>query len=129
MGYCMSMQDCKFLIKQEMTPELFSKLKNFLSTNKLMWVDSRYLEDANNIEDLFDEIRYDIRRDLDNNIVSIDFFGEKLGDDLRIFQEMAEFVEDGSYIEMSGEDNCMWRWCFKGGECKEIEPKIVWESQ
>ena len=128
MGYCMSMQNCEFLIKKEMIPALFSKLKEFLSTNRLKWVDSRYLEEANNVEYLFDEIRYDIRRDLDNNIVWIEFFGEKLGDDLRIFQEIAEFVEDGSYIEMSGEDGCVWRWVFKGGKCDEVFPKIVWES-
>jgi sugar O-acyltransferase (sialic acid O-acetyltransferase NeuD family) len=53
---------------------------------------------------------------------------EKLGDDFIIFQSIAKFVQDGTYIEMVGEDGDKWRWLFKNGICKEIYPIITWED-
>jgi len=50
----------------------------------------------------------------------------KLWDHDEMCKQIAPYVEDGSYIEMSGEDGAMWRWVFKHGECHEISAVITW---
>jgi hypothetical protein len=60
------------------------------------------------------------------DIVGLTFYGEKMGDDSFLFEHLAPYVEDDSYIEMSGEDNYNWRWVFKNGTMTEISPEIIW---
>jgi hypothetical protein len=55
------------------------------------------------------------------------FDGEKLGDDEEFFNKIAPFVEEDSYIEISGEEGAIWRWCFKNGTIKEQSANISWE--
>lgn len=55
------------------------------------------------------------------------FEGEKYSDLMdEVLSEIAPFVEDGSYFELAGEDNAMWRWVLKNGRVYEIYPKIIW---
>lgn len=61
-------------------------------------------------------------------ITGIQFNGEYQGDDYKIFELLAEFVEDESYIEITGEDGDKWRWVFNKGKVKEIKPKLVWSD-
>jgi hypothetical protein len=60
--------------------------------------------------------------------VRIHFEGEKIGQEDLLFEAIAPWVRDGSYIEMSGEDDAMWRWFFHAGECHEVTPTIIWEE-
>lgn len=39
---------------------------------------------------------------------------------------IAPCVEEGSYFEIVGGNNSMWRWVFKNGKCFEIYPQITW---
>jgi hypothetical protein len=59
-------------------------------------------------------------KDDDHNIIDLEFTGEKLGDDTKLFNCIAQFVEDDSYIEMVGEDGDVWRWVFKNGNCEKV---------
>jgi hypothetical protein len=61
------------------------------------------------------------------DIEYIEFIGEKLGQDFLLFQTIAPFVEDGSFIQMHGEDGCIWQWQFKNGTCKEKNGKLIFE--
>ena len=47
------------------------------------------------------------------------FDGEKLGDDAILFEAIAPYVKKGSFIEMNGEDGCIWQWQFNGKTCIE----------
>jgi len=93
------------------------------------WVDTRKFLRAETLEDAFRAWRWAI--DIDENTgdaVAIEFEGDKLGDDEKFFKAIAPFVEDGSYIDMIGEDGYAWRWLFGGGKLKEISGEIVFRE-
>lgn len=49
----------------------------------------------------------------------LSFIGQKAGEDDALFAAIAPFVEAGSFIDMIGEDNAIWRWYFDGQELQE----------
>lgn len=51
----------------------------------------------------------------------------KITEEDDMFAALAPFVEAGSWIEMVGEDNCLWRYVFDGEKCSEEYPEIVWD--
>lgn len=65
----------------------------------------------------------------DGDIVGIQFTGCFVPD-MNLMKYAAAYVTDGSFIEMCGEQNDYWRYVFKGGKLKEVEPKttIEWEE-
>jgi hypothetical protein len=133
MGYCMDLQEKKFKIRKENAENVVNALKEFAKNfkgtydNRIMWVDKSILINSESIEESFDEIRYPLTTDTNGDYIIDYFSGEKLGDDTQIFMAIAPFVEDGSYIEMSGEDGTLWRWVFKNGKCEEKYPEIKWD--
>lgn len=72
------------------------------------------------LKDAMADWRFPIELDDDLNVVDIGFTGEKLGDEKQMFEVIAPFVEDGSYIEMQGEDGDVWRWEFTGDSVEEV---------
>jgi hypothetical protein len=76
---------------------------------------------------LMDEWRWEVELDDDGNVCNISFNGQKLGDDMILFKAIAPFVAAGSYIEMQGEDDCLWRWVFDGKTCTEKYANISWD--
>lgn len=66
--------------------------------------------------------RYDL--DLEKN--SVQFFGEKRGDDEIFWSTLAPFMENGSYLEWHGEDGAQWRWVFQDGEMNTFEMVPSW---
>lgn len=76
----------------------------------------------------FGDLRWNVNVDVDYNIIAIQFGGENLWDDKSLFEAVAPYVEDGSFIEMTGDEGEKWRWVFKDGGLKEIYAKVVWEE-
>lgn len=103
MGYCMSMNDSTFFVPTENTGRVLAVMQHQ---------------------------PYELKFDDNGDIVDISFYGDKLGNDLKAFQKIAPFVQDGSFIEMEGEDNETWRWVFKNGKCREVKAKVsvTWEE-
>ena len=102
MGYCASMNSSTFRVKTENTARILSKMTRF---------------------------GYEPEMDDDGNIVGVEFVGEKISySEDTMFDAIAPYVEDGSFIEMTGEDGCMWRWVFKNGTCKEQRATITWDD-
>jgi len=60
------------------------------------------------------------------NVIGIKFEGENNGSDKEIFEVIAPYVEEGSYIEMCGEEGEIWRWVFDGKTCVEKTPTVKW---
>jgi hypothetical protein len=117
MGYCMSLQDSKFFIKEENKEDVLSAVKDLVSSksdNYFSWVVSSNALRATNLVEMFDEWRWGVYEDEFGNIINIDFTGEKIGDDEVLFQTIAKYVEQGSFIQMVGEDGHIWRWFFDG---------------
>lgn len=128
MGYCISMKDSKFAIRKENKEKALDLLKQFVKKiGDLTWVDCSVVLESETLYEALEECRYELEEDSEGNVVDIYFVGEKIGEDHSIFNSIAPAIEDGSYIEMLGEDGCLWRWIFNDGVCKEKDAKILWE--
>lgn len=142
MGYYMSQGDCSFFIPVENIKDMLKVIHNLANCEGAMsggqysggkktsshysWVNMKFPE-YNDIVEVFDCWRWHIEVDKESgNILDIGFNGEKLGDDFILFNAIAPFVKPGSFIEMHGEDNAMWRWYFNGETCIEQYPTITW---
>lgn len=103
MGNCMSMNDSTFFVSTENVGRVLAVMQHQ---------------------------PYELKYDDDGNIVDISFYGEKLGDDLNVFQKIAPYVRAGSFLEMEGEDNEIWCWVFQNGKCREVKAKVqvTWEE-
>jgi len=102
MGYSAELVRCKFNVKTEHFGKVYKNLEN-----------KGYIPEA----------------DDDGNVIDLDFAGDKLAyDEDKMFQKIAPFVEDGSFIEMRGEDGAMWRWVFSDGKVREIKSKVIWDE-
>jgi len=91
------------------------------------WVTTKEFLKARHIEDALRAWRWDGYFDDDGNLLIVYFLGEKYGDDNILFEAIAPFVEDGGYIQMQGEDGCVWRWLFKDGKLEEQTGRIVFD--
>jgi hypothetical protein len=126
MGYKMNMKECKIMIKHENQNCALNALKEFTKDKQFAWVYSDVIQKCTNLEEALAEMRYQATFDEAGNIVDLEFTGEKLGDDTKLFNCIAPFVEDGSYIEMVGEDGDTWRWVFNNEICEKVYPSISW---
>jgi len=126
MGYCMNMRKCKIRIECENKNSALNILKQFTKGKQFAWVDSEVIQKCTNLEEALHEMRYEAILDDCSNIINLEFIGEKLGDDDKLFNYIAPFVEDGSYIEMAGEDGDIWRWVFTNTNCEWKCPELKW---
>lgn len=143
MGYYMNQNDCRFFVPADKVKDMIAAIHLLAKNESAMsgahysggekisshysWVNMNFV-DSNDVAEIFDCWRWSIEVDEQTgDIVDIYFDGEKLGDDFVLFKAIAPFVKPGSFIEMSGEDNCMWRWHFDGEKCVEKTPTITWD--
>lgn len=126
MGYCMEQMENKFCIRKENEEKALQALKELARKNKkLAWINSNTIIKANTLEDAINECGWELERDdEESDYNAIYFISEKLGDENIFFSAIAPYVESGSYIQMVGEDGCIWRYVFENGEMKEVEAKI-----
>jgi hypothetical protein len=100
--------------------------KTFASANQnLAFVKNESVVNASNIYDALSELRWSPHLDDEDNIENLEFTGEKLGDEQLLFDVIAAFVEDNSYIVVAGDDGKVWRWRFDGGKCHYELGKVV----
>jgi hypothetical protein len=136
MGYCIELIESNFVIEKSNTTNIVNALKDFAKNftdeyndDRIMWVDKENIIDSDNIEEIFEEIRYPLIKDNNENY-TIDYFcGEKLGDDFEIFKVIAPYIVDGSYLEYLGEDGEQWKYIFKNGECKVKSIKKSYDEE
>lgn len=73
------------------------------------------------LEHAMEEWRLPVSVDSDGNICSISFRGEKLGDEYKLFDTIAEYVTDNSYIIMGGSyDESRWCYLFNNNTVEEV---------
>ena len=145
MGYYIQQDDTSFFIAAADIPSVTNALKCLMAqvdakgsgrssrggkqVAHFAWVDTKrvtqYLE-AGDLEAALYEWRWELEFDPDGNIEGIMFRGEKSGDDLELWNSIAPWVREGSFIGMIGEDGYHWRWFFSDGGCKEQAATISW---
>lgn len=142
MGYYMSQMSSKFLIEKKNFRKCLEAIKaldpekdggkGFHCTaggpkiRHFAWVETEEYKEAKTLQEAINAWNWQPELDKEGNIVDIYFEGEKLGDEQILFNAIAPFVEKDSYIQMSGEDDSFWRWCFDGKICFENNPTITW---
>lgn len=133
MGYCMQMIEQDFFIPADKVPKVIDAIRRLgggettrdSTGAHYSWVQRDFAR-RDTVPEMMSAWRWEVETE-DGNIVSIEFCGEKLGDDHILFEAIAPFVKAGSYIEMSGEDGTRWRWVFDGKTCVEKTATISWE--
>lgn len=120
MSYYMTQRDISFYIRKELVPEAFKAIKGIEPLQP-------GITRANSIREAFRYRYWQPEIDRDGNITELEFVGERLDDDYTFFEALAPFVEPGSFIEMSGEDGCVWRWHFHNGKCYDEDAMITYE--
>ncbi|WP_346938235.1 hypothetical protein [uncultured Clostridium sp.] len=116
---------------------ILNKLSDFFKTEQFRWVNGFNIEDMTakedddetplELEEIWNDLRYEIQ-EKDDYYIIVDFLGEKLGDDLKLFNLIAEYCEDG-YIEFTGEDGERFRFVIKGNKAFEQYPDISWAEE
>lgn len=131
MGYYMTQECSEFRIDRKDHKDALEAVRALAGKetygDHFSWVSTSRFLGAKTLADALNAWRWEVEQDEDYNIVGIQFVGEKLGDDTILFKAIAPFVKPGSYIEMHGEDGCLWRWLFDGSGFSEKYAKVVWE--
>ena len=99
----------------------------------LMDVDPHWVQ-ASTMAEMLHAWHWDSAFDpITGDLTSINFAGEQLGDEETLFQALAPFVNQRSFIEMQGKDGEFWRWVFDGQQMRTQFPqgvrrhRIIWE--
>lgn len=118
------------ILKRNIVPVMETLIK-WSAEEKRSWVEHSNMEEAykkGDIEGMFDELGWYICFDPQENIDTIEFHQEKMGDEELWLREIAPFVEEGSYLQMRGEDGEMWRWVFYAKRFFTEDATVVWGS-
>lgn len=116
---------------------ILTDLKKFANENKkysdmyerLQWQDGEEILKAENIEECFDAIGYQLIED-DKGNFDIDYYSrEKLGDDAQILSNIAKYIETGSYIQYASDEGEIFRLVFDEDDCHWERPKISWKTR
>ena len=138
MGYDVSQVDSKFFMSHKNKVKALEALKRTATRKSEMrggdsngnkwfsFTDMDYIKDVH-LEDALEKFGLAVETNGDNDIISISVEGYKLGQEDIALEAIAPWVKSGSYIEMSGEDGCLWRWTFENKKFAEVEVKISWK--
>lgn len=137
----MDMMEAKFRILEKNQSKALKAIKALAGKETIKdssgkhysWVETKNFVEARYIEEAMTAWRWCVTYDDSiepnaNDITDINFEGEKLGDDIILFEAIAPYVEAGSYIQMQGEDGLIWRWVFNGKTVKEVNAKLSFDQ-
>ena len=80
------------------------------------------------------ELKALVEQELQQNPVLEEVIGEtsevseKLGEEDKLWEQIAPWVNDGSYIQCHGEDSAYWRWAFREGKFFFVEAQLHWDD-
>jgi hypothetical protein len=128
MGYCIDQGETQFTIKKDKQAGALEALKESARTRpRAEYYDAQILA-ATDLVEALGYCVFDATIDKDSgDIIDLDHRGEKLCDQERDLSLISPYVEEGSFIEFSGEDHATWRWLFKDEYMKQIEP--IWNME
>lgn len=136
MSYSIELIAREFFIPARAIPEAWEALRNLdpkdFGKDAFEWVEERVYR---NIDASFviaiNEWRYEVYHNHFGDIVDIEFLGENIGHCHFMFQAIAPFVEEGSYLQFEGEDGERWGYHFTQGSLTRFrcpnERLIVYE--
>lgn len=72
------------------------------------------------------QLPYQLQLDPDGNITGIKLSHCPIGEDFSVFQQIAPYVRDKSFILFSGEGQETWKLVFENGKCRKVTPQVIW---
>jgi len=130
MGYYVTLAGYDLTIPASKVHSCLCKL-NAMSHTKggYSWVsEPTHPSGFSDIMEAFEAWRYTVREERNGDITLESFDGEKLVDDDIFWSTVADFVEDGAYMDWEGEDNERWRYKFEGGKVIYLTGRIVYDQ-
>ena len=91
------------------------------------WINTKEYKDAQTLQDALSAWHWRTDTDNDGNIVNLHFDGEIFEDEQFLFDAIAPFVKEGSYIQIQEGDRTNWRWIFIKRECIIEQGTLAWE--
>lgn len=129
MGYYMYQVGCDFGIHAGKIQNVIEAIKEVAEdTPECYGLDMDIIRNGTTIQKIMEEFGWSPTIDYDGCVDGINFIAEKMGDDERLFEAIAPFVNEGSYIQMYGGDNDQWKWKFVNGKCIRKGLKLVEED-
>ena len=144
MGYliknCVEQRGCDFTIlsgkkvealefvRKKLLDEVNKKGNSYGADNynhSYLYVLNSSIIQAKTIEKLLLTFGYNPEVDETGNIISVNFEGEKLGQEYYLFEAIASFVQPYSWIEMEDENRDIWRWIFEDNTCRQIYAAVI----
>jgi hypothetical protein len=126
MGYYIQQRDTDFTIKAENCAAALAAVKAL--PGDYSWVDGAEVARADTLLKAVEAWNWDLIQDDDGSIGGVQFEASKAGDEEVLFGALAPFVEDGSYIEMQGEEGEIWRYTFRGGVLHEEVGQVTFTT-
>jgi hypothetical protein len=133
MGYTITVNQLEFSIQAHHFTDLMDHLikwhtKMKEETDVLRWIDHDHSLAMLNDGDLLAYLEawtYKPRIDITTgDICNLEFTGEKIGCEDRLWEQIAPWVTDESFINCTGEDGEMWRWYWRQGRFFVVEAEI-----
>jgi hypothetical protein len=135
MGYCITQTDSSFFIPKELFGPALQSILSIMTEEtsgevrqirNFSWVNTDKVLVAKTLPDALRAWRWSPTLDEDDNIIDLQFNGEKEGDDYTLFGAIAPYVKEESSISMAGEDHYRWRWFFDGRTVYEQKGMITY---
>lgn len=122
MGYSIYSTENSVRIPQEHAQKAFEASRRWFR-------DEDYTEEVACLDDIAMFFGYRATYDPVRFSIDVAYEGEKYDESaLGFLESIAEYIEDGSYIEFVGEQGDNWRWVIKGGHAKEITSVKTWDD-
>lgn len=127
MGTTMWSRGSKFRLDKSNQQMAYEKIQElFKKKGDIRWYSQSEVEECTNFKDVMEVCNWYTNYDDEGNCIDIEFIDGNYSDDDLIFEVIAPYVEDDSYIEMRDETGERWRWVFKNNECRWVYPDYIW---
>lgn len=128
MGYVVEMYEENFNMMCKNKEKALENIIDFMNDNNhspddksFKWLNGVDHNNWHCLEHAMSEWRLPVSVDINGNICGISFCGDKKGDELKLFDEIAEYVSNDSYIIMGGSyDQVRWCYLFKDSTVERI---------
>ena len=131
MSYYMQFLDSEIFIPGEDIGSVHKALIDLAKKNsgRIPYVDTEVISRSKTLEDAFEEWSWKAEFYYDGELTNLYFVdAQKVGAEDMLFETIAPWVKDGSYILVRGEEGEVWRWFFNEGVCKVQHGTIVFED-
>lgn len=127
MGVYLDVRGMEFFLPKEHFDAALKAVKDATPIGRhVSWVRPEAVQAAGSLIEALQAWEWEPRVDKESGaIVGLVYEGEKAGDEDRLFEALAPYVESGSYVECEYEGSVM-RYVFRRGKMKQVYAQLMW---